>query len=509
MLKKLFSPKGIKILVVCLAALFQLAVIVTVYLFLRPYIGRFNRIFIAFSIILVVYIIKSDKNPMYKIPWIVVLLVVPLFGWVIFLVYGHAHFGKKETRKSIQMLKECEDENLKHKNANEELYAENPEIYQQAEYLRIYANSPAFKNTQTVYFPLGDDMFPAFLEELSKAEKFIFLEYFIVEDGIMLDGVLNILEKKAQAGVDVRFMFDSFGSIMKLSNKIIQKIRSKGIRCVEFNTFRTIFDVRYNNRDHRKICVIDGKVGFTGGINIADEYINEKKIFGHWKDTAIMIKGEAVWSMTTQFIALWDAFTPDKDRYEDFDCKEAAPSSDGYVIPYTYYPLDEEDVAKNVYLNMINKAKRYLYIMTPYLILDNVMQDSLINAAKMGVDIRIMTPGIPDKKVTFMLTRSNYEPLLRNGVRIFEYTPGFVHGKIFVSDDETAVVGTINLDFRSLTHHFENAIWMYNTETIPVIKKDFLTCQEKCHEVGFEEAAKVSILKRLILPVLKLFSPLF
>ncbi|MCM1308762.1 MAG: phospholipase D-like domain-containing protein, partial [Butyrivibrio sp.] len=304
-------------------------------------------------------------------------------------------------------------------------------------------------------------------------------------------------------------MYDSFGSILKMPADFVPKMRKKGIKCYEFNSFVTVYGSRYNNRDHRKICVIDGNVAFTGGVNLADEYINAKEVYGHWKDTAIMLEGEAAWSMTVMFLSLWDGSFKEADDFGSFMPSRSFDYDDGYFIPYTDYPLDDEPVGKNVYLNIINRAKEHIYIMTPYLILDNVMVTALANAAKSGVDVRIITPGIPDKKIAFMLTRSYYEVLTNAGVAIYEYTPGFVHAKIFEADDKLAVVGTINLDYRSLAHHYENAVLIYGSSVIGHIKEDYAATLQKSRRVTYEDSRRRSFIKRILLPILRLFSPLF
>lgn len=507
--KRILSPKLIRIISLIFAVIIQAAVFVVPYVFFREYIGHINWIFEIISLLAVLYIVQSDINPVYKIPWIVIILLVPVFGGVLYLIYGVRHFGKKEVRKAIRTKAEYRDAINLRPYYNEELRKENPAISVQTDYLLNNVDAPVYRNTCARFFPLGDDMYPVMLEELRKAEKFIFMEWFIIQRGEMLDSVVDILEQKAAEGLDVRFMYDSFGSIFKAPGDFVKQMRSKGIKCYEFNTFRTILDSRYNNRDHRKICVIDGNVGFTGGVNLADEYINKKKVYGHWKDTAVMIKGEAVWSLTTMFISLWDSSFKQKDDYSAFIPEQTFNYDDGYFAPYTDYPFDDEPAGKTVYLNMINRADRYVYIMTPYLILDNVMIAALSNAAKNGIDVRIITPGIPDKKIAFMLTQSYYEVLIGAGVKIYEYTPGFVHAKIFLSDDETGVVGTINLDYRSLTHNFENAVWMYKTGALSRIKEDYMNTLSKCRSITYEMARKQPIYKRLLMPVLRLFSPMF
>lgn len=507
-MKRLFSPKKLRILFLALAVVVQAAVIVIPYVFLKHYIVHFNGVFRLVSVFVVLYILKSDINPVYKIPWIVLLLALPVFGGVLYIIYGRLHFSKKDIMTFVDINNKCKEALALRPSANDSLEKEAPLIYPQAKYLLDYALAPTYKNTETTYFPLGDDMFPVMLSELNKAEKFIFMEYFIIEDGLMLNSILDILKEKASRGVDVRFMYDSLGSIAKAPVDIVRDLRNAGIRCFEFNTFRSILDNRYNNRDHRKICVIDGNVGFTGGVNLADEYINVKTVYGHWKDTAIMIKGDAVWSLTNMFLTLWDGINKCDEDFRKYLPDIDVKTDNGYVIPYTDFPIDNETVGKSVYLNMINRANRYIYIMTPYLILDNTMATSLCDAAKSGIDVRLITPGIADKKLVNLLTKSYYDKLIEAGVKIYEYTPGFVHAKIFVSDDETAVVGTINLDYRSLAHHFENAIWMYKTDIVADIKKDFLDTQEKCERIILEKCMKKSFAKIIFLPILRLFSPM-
>ena len=507
-MKRLFSPKKLRILFLALAVVVQAAVIVIPYVFLKHYIVQFNGVFRLVSVFVVLYILKSDINPVYKIPWIVLLLALPVFGGVLYIIYGRLHFSKKDIMTFVDINNKCKEALSLRPSANDSLEKEAPLIYPQAKYLLDYAIAPAYNNTETTYFPLGDDMFPVMLSELNKAEKFIFMEYFIIEDGLMLNSILDILKEKASRGVDVRFMYDSLGSIAKAPVDIVRGLRKAGIRCFEFNTFRSILDNRYNNRDHRKICVIDGNVGFTGGVNLADEYINVKTVYGHWKDTAIMIKGDAVWSLTNMFLTLWDGINKCDEDFRKYLPDIDVKTDNGYVIPYTDFPIDNETVGKSVYLNMINRANRYIYIVTPYLILDNTMATSLCDAAKSGIDVRLITPGIADKKLVNLLTKSYYDRLIEAGVKIYEYTPGFVHAKIFVSDDETAVVGTINLDYRSLAHHFENAIWMYKTDIVADIKKDFLDTQEKCERITLEKCMKKSFGKIIFLPILRLFSPM-
>ena len=356
-------------------------------------------------------------------------------------------------------------------------------------------------------------MFPVLVRELEQAEHYIYIEYFIINDGVMWRTILDILERKTTEGVDVRLIYDGFGCLTTLPYHYERFLREKGIQCQVFNPFRPLLNIVQNNRDHRKICVIDGKTGFTGGINLADEYINQKRRFGHWKDTAVILKGEAVWNMTVMFLHMWNVIA---NSSEPIDHELHLPhhfhpdsfESDGYVQPYSDTPLDGEIVGENVYLNIINRARKYVYICTPYLIIDNEMMTALCLAAKSGVDVRIMTPGIPDKKMVFLLTQSYYEQLLEAGVHIYEYQPGFLHAKSFVCDDEIAVVGTINLDYRSLYHHFENGVWFYKNKVIQDILSDFQETLNYCDPISIDFCRNRNIVIRAFQSILRLFAPL-
>lgn len=506
--RRKWGSKLIKATLLAIAVLIQLAVIILPVIFFKGYLRHINWILEVLSILAVLYILRSDQNPVYKIPWIIAIMAFPVLGGILYFIYGRYHFSRKEAERTKRLEAERISALMSQPYANALLDKQAPHIIPETQYLFRNAHSPAYGNTTSQFFPLGDDMFPVMLEELAKAEKFIFMEFFIVEEGEMLDPIIDLLAQKAEQGVEVRFCYDSFGSLLKTQKDFVKRLRQKRIQCYEFNTFRSIFDARYNNRDHRKICVIDGRVAFTGGVNLADEYINRRQIFGHWKDTGIMIKGDAVWSFTTMFLTLWDESFKKEDHILEYKETVDWDYDDGFYIPYTDYPTDNEPVGKNVYLNMISRAEKSVYIMTPYLILDNVMTVALSNAAKSGVDVRIITPGIPDKKLVFMLTRSYYEVLIESGVKIYEYSPGFVHSKLFIGDGISGIIGTINLDYRSLAHHYENAVWMYNTKAIDDMTKDYMDTLSKCHEVTLEESKKKNILESILLPILRLFSPL-
>ena len=359
------------------------------------------------------------------------------------------------------------------------------------------------------YFPLGEDKWARMLPELEKAEKFIFLEYFIIDEGLMWGRVLEILARKAKEGVEVRLLYDGTNEFSTLPHDYPERLKKLGIQCRMFAPLTPFLSTHYNYRDHRKILVIDGHTAFNGGINLADEYINRKNKYGHWKDTAVMLKGEAVRSFTLMFLQLWHL----QDKEAEYDRYLAAPTcapehASGFVIPSGDCPVDEDKLGERVYLDILNHARHYVHIMTPYLILDSEMENALIYAAERGVDVRIIMPGIPDKEMAYALAKTYYPALMAAGVRIYEYTPGFVHAKVFTCDDETAVVGTINLDYRSLYHHFECATYLYKTDCIAEIEADFQQTLARCERVTIEKLKKEPLKRKILGPALKVIAPL-
>ncbi len=468
------------------------------------------------SVVVVFLIVNKRVNPAYKLAWALLILTIPLVGFAIYVMFGRSRMAKKVKDQfavfaehgSILMKEEEED--------SEELLAEDPRAQRQSRYLRDLGAYPGYSNTKTRYYPEGEQLYQAMVSELSKAKYFIFLEYFIIDNGEMWSTILDILERKAREGLDVRLIYDDVGCVNTLPARFYRELRTRGIKCEVFNPFRPVVSIVLNNRDHRKIMVIDGYVGFTGGINIADEYINRKTRFGYWKDNGVMIKGEAVWNFTVMFLQMWSAITgTTEDLSEDAtalyrpECYMEKPfENDGFVQPYSDSPLDEETVGENVYLNMIAMAKRYVYIFTPYLLVDNEMMMALCLAAKSGIDVRIVTPGIPDKKIIFLLTRSYYEQLIEAGVRIYEFKPGFLHAKGVVCDDEIATVGTINLDYRSLYLHFECGVWMYRSQAVGQVKEDVLNTINSSAEITLEACRETKRFTRLIQSILRLLAPM-
>lgn len=461
------------------------------------------------SIGVVLYLIWKPSNPAVKLAWIVPIMLFPLFGGILYLAFGHVFISRKLRKQMVMTEKLMRESMPENELVVQKIETQNPAVANQMKYLKSYSATPVWENTNTVYYSDGLPYWKQLLEDLEKAEQFIFLEFFILGEGTMWNEILKILEKKVQQGVEVRLIYDDIGSIFVLPKHYDQMMEEKGIKCVAFNKLVPFMAIILNNRDHRKIVVIDGKVGYTGGINLADEYINYKTVHGYWKDAGIRLEGEAVWGLTGMFLQMWN-MSRDTDR--DFSVYrypfEEKQEESGFVQPYGDTPLDDETVGENVYLNMIGYAQKYIYVFTPYLIMDNEMNTALKLAAKRGVDVRIVTPGIPDKKTIYWLTQSNYQNLIEAGVKIYQYSDGFIHSKCVLCDDEIATVGTINFDYRSFYHHFECGVFLYRTNSIPVLKKDMEDTFSVSEEITLEWCKKKFMKTNVIGPVLKLFSPL-
>lgn len=510
-MQKLIRILFSRVVLVSAAILIQaLALAIVIWKFLN-YFVYFYVICTVLSLLVVLGIINGRSNPAYKLAWIIPIMTFPIFGGLFFLMFGGNKSSKRNKRKMQEIGSKMSGSLVQDPEVMERLEQENRAAANQTKYIVRYSNCPVYTNTTTEYLTPGERKFERLLEELRKAERYIFLEYFIINEGIMWNSILEILEEKAKMGLDVRVIYDDVGCLFTLPYGYEKILRSKGIKCSVFNPFKPVLSVRLNNRDHRKIAIIDGCTAFTGGMNLADEYINAYEKHGYWKDSAIAIHGEAVWSFTVMFLSMWSYLTKTDEDYEAFRpvCKyNEYFSSDGYVQPFADSPLDDEAVGESVYLNLIDKAERYVYINTPYLILDNEMGMALSLAAKRGVDVRIVTPSIPDKWYVHAVSRSYYEVLLESGVRIYEFTPGFMHAKTFVVDDIYAVVGTINLDYRSLFLHFECGVWLYNTKSVSEVKEDYLQTLEICRGITLEECRKVKWYRKMGRSILKILAPL-
>lgn len=488
-MKKIFKILFSRLFFGAIFIILQVGVMVAALYYFRDTYAQVQTFFTALSIITVLYIINQDGSSAFKIAWILPIVFLPLFGIPLYILFGKKRIPERKLERVSGMY-------LRYKAAMAPLLSESgdepamdEDARLQSAYLEKCASSPRFTQTETTYYPLGDVMFPAMLEELEKAEKYIFMEFFIIEPGVMWDSILDVLRRKAAQGLDVRLIYDDMACIMRLPRDYAERMESVGIRCCTFHRFQPVPTGTLNNRDHRKICCIDGVTAFTGGVNLADEYINKRERFGYWLDCGIKVRGRAAYSFTQMFLSMWDYI-----RHEEDDPVAFRPTAealegigdDGVVQPYCDSPADDEPVGETVYINMLSRAKKYVYICTPYLVVDNEIMNALTSAAKCGVDVRMICPHIPDKWYVHLVTRSYYAPLMKAGVRIYEYTPGFIHSKTFVCDDDYGICGTINLDYRSLFLHHECAVWMYKSGAIADMKASFLETLEKCEEITRE-----------------------
>lgn len=511
-MKRIFKLFTSRLFIIGVMILLQIAWIV---LFLVDFSLRYSfaSVFInVVAILLAFSVITRWSNPSFKLSWVFFIMMVPIVGVPVYLIFGRPGLTRG-TRKRMDAvnakIEPCLTENTQ---ITEYLRKEHPQAALQSDYIWNAAHDPVYGHTSSCYYKCGEELFEAMLADIRHAQTYIFLEYFILDTGEMYDTLVKELEKKVSEGVDVRLIYDDVGCVNKMPPHFYRKLQEKGIKCAAFNPARPVLAIIMNNRDHRKIMVIDGKISYTGGVNIADEYINKIHRFGYWKDTGIRLEGEASKNFTAMFLEMWDYIVGSESRFDaylpDTSYAERIPTQ-GYVQPYDDTPLDNENVGENVYLNMITRATRYVYIFTPYLILDQEMTVALCNAAKSGVDVRIVTPGIPDKKMVFLLTRSHYARLLENGVRIYEYTPGFLHAKCFVCDDEYATVGSVNLDYRSLYLHFECGVFLYQTPAVAQVYADMQETFAVSREVMIEDCRKKHPFgMRLLHALLRLIAPL-
>lgn len=507
-MKKIFQFLTHRVVTVSVAIVLQLMVLILIMSRFNAFFTSFYSIMLLVSGLAVIWIVNGKSNPAYKIAWIIPILLVPIFGGIFYGIFGNNRLSKRDKKKMRRIETKSKASTPPQPKAMANLKALDQNAYVQSHYISEFAYSPAYENTESTYYPLGEDMFEAMKSALKSAEKYIFMEYFIIEEGLMWQGILDILEEKAKAGVDVRLIYDDIGCIFTLPKHYHKRLEAKGIKVGVFNPFLPMMSSRFNNRDHRKITVIDGIIGFTGGCNLADEYINAYEKYGHWKDSAVKIEGEAVWSLAVMFLSLWDYIKNTDEPIEPFVPVSPKRASDGFVQPFTDNPLDNEPVGASIYLNLIHKAQNYVYIKSPYLIIDNELFTALSIAAKSGIDVRIMTPGIPDKWYVHATTRSYYEMLLESGVKIYEYLPGFIHEKTFVVDDIYGVVGTVNLDYRSLYLHFECGVWLFRTKSILAMKADFLKLLRHCEVITLEKCRSVHWLRRFGRAILRVFAPL-
>jgi cardiolipin synthase len=507
MIRKLLKKLLKKQFMTALLILIQLVALIMIFYSISNFRVYAYVALVFLSFIIVIYLINRPDNPSYKLSWSILILTIPFVGGVLYLILGGKKIPKEFRKDMVKSVNKKQPYLVQDHFILDKIALIDEQLVKQNHFLLKRAYFPVYKNTSTHFLPTGEDKFEAMKEELRKAEKYIFLEYFIIKEGIMWDGIYAILKEKAAAGLDVRLIFDDFGSI-ELPHDFAKKNNAVGIKTVMFNPMRPMLAIFMNNRDHRKICVIDGKVGFVGGVNIGDEYINVINRFGHWKDCAVMIKGEGVWSLTVMFMTFYNLITKVHEDLLAFKPEYGEIESDGYVQPFADSPTDDELVGETAHMNLINYAKDYVYIQTPYLVIGFNMITALVNASKNGVDVRIMLPYIPDKWYVQSVSRSNYEVLLKAGVKIYEYKPGFIHAKTMVSDDIAAIIGTTNMDFRSYYMHFECGILFIKSKAVLEVKNDFLSTQLECVQISLEEVQSVNVFVRITRAVLNIFSAL-
>ena len=498
---------------VVMSLLLQISILLAGFRFLSHYMVYIYGGFTLLSAFVILYVVNKDENPSFKLAWIIPITVIPVFGTLLYLFLELQWEGKIINRKLRENISDTQPYLKQNPRYMEQLAKTSRSNANLAAYIENSGSYPVYGNTNVKYYPVGEEMFEDMKKELETAKRFIFMEYFIGERGEMWDSLLEILERKVQEGVEVRFMYDGMCCLVLLPYSYPRELRAKGLKAKMFAPIRPALSTYQNNRDHRKILVIDGHTAFTGGINLADEYINRKVRFGHWKDTGIMVKGDAVTSFTMMFLQMWNITEKEPEDYGRYlrDPEFFYPpelSMEGFVIPYGDSPLDQETVGELVYLDIINTARNYVHIMTPYLILNYELVQALQFAAKRGVETIIIMPHIPDKEYAFLLAKAHYEELIRAGVQIYEYTPGFVHAKVFTSDDEKAVVGTINMDYRSLYLHFECAAYIYSNEVIKDVERDFKETLAKSQVITLEECRHYPWYKKFAGRVLRLFAPL-
>ena len=497
----------VRYIIAILITVFEIAAIIGIVVALCYYVPLFYLAAWATEIFCVIRIIASDDNPDYKVPWLLFVLIVPIAGFMLYFMF----YSRKLQPKFVKRLEALKGSAYSRDDSAdfEKLREYDPAACSQAKMLCSIADAHLFTNTRQTYFPQGEDMFPSLLSDLEKAERFIYMEYFIIEEGRFWNSILEVLKRKAALGVEVKVIYDDIGCMMTLPGNYSKILKAYGIEATPFSRLKGNADSEFNNRSHRKITVIDGKIGYTGGINLADEYINEFEKHGHWKDTGIRLEGEAVWEMTRLFLVDFGINTkrmptPRADLYPAQDIRET-----GCVIPFGDgpNPIFERRVGKSVIQNMLAAANDYSYMTSPYLIIYNDLCRSLENAALRGVDVRIIVPHIPDKKLVFAMTRSFYPRLMAAGVKIYEYEPGFIHAKSYLADGKYAMIGTINLDYRSLVHHFENGIWLYKCSAIEALRADIDDTLAKCVEVT-PDMLKTNLLQRFVRSVVRIFAPM-
>ena len=507
-LRMIFGRFGI----VLMLLLAQIVVLFGLFFKFRDLAYNYVALTSIFYCFMIIVLVNSRHDDSAKITWLIIMLLLPVFGALLY-IYTTYDIGHRVLKKRVSDILEATHYSIKQdKDVINQVECKCPELSDLSYYVNRTGCFPIFGNTEVEYFPLGDYMFERMLEELENAKDFIFLEYFIIDEGFMWGEILDILERKAKEGVEVRVMYDGTCEFALLPRKYPSLLKERGIKCKVFAPITPFLSTHYNYRDHRKIMVIDGVTAFNGGINLADEYINKIERYGHWKDTGVMLKGDAVKSFTLMFLQMWHIdeklsdFSPYIEKSSNLNVSML--ENTGFVMPFADCPLDADNVGESVYMDILNRAHDYVYIMTPYLVLDGEMAKTLMFAAQRSIDVKIIMPHKFDHFVAQTLAKTHYKPLLDAGVKIYEYSEGFVHSKVFLSDDEKGVVGTINLDYRSLYHHFECATYIQDMPCIDNIKDDFMKTFEKCEKVTYETIKKEKWYIKIVGNIMKFIAPL-
>lgn len=492
---KLFTSRlvqtGVSLLV-------QIAIICIINLYVSNVFVYYYLICLALGVFFAVLVINSKTNAGYKIAWIILLLGVPIFGVSLYVTLSGRILTRLKRRKMLKITDSIKDK----LSSNVEI--EDAGVRKQSKYITGFSYSPPVKNTSCKYFDSGQAFFESLLEDIKSAKETIYLEFFIISTGYLWDEIKKQLIFKVKQGVDVRIIYDDMGCLDKLSKKEIDGLIKEGIRIKPFNLFLPILDLAINNRDHRKICVVDSKIAYTGGINIGDEYVNRKERFGYWKDSGIALYGEGAYSFYVFFLSMWEHITKERAIFKKSVYEEL---NSGIFQPYVDSPIDFEPVGENVYINMISNAKKSVYISTPYFVVDDEMLRAITNAAKSGVKVKIILPGIPDKKVVNQVTKSYYQRLIESGVKVYEYKKGFNHSKIVIIDEELATIGSVNFDYRSFYLSFECGVFMYKSEVINDILLDYNTMLTESIQIS-TEGARTSFLTRIFRAILQAISPM-
>lgn len=506
LLRVVFSRTGM----IVLSLLVQIVLIICIFLSFGDYVAHIFSIYTVFSLIMVLVLLNSRTDPTSKITWLIVIAILPVFGALLY-AYTQSDLGHRALKNKVNSIIESTKNTLKrYESADCTILKNEPGIFAMVNYVGKCGCHPLYDNSKATYIKSGKEKFDALIKQLEAAEKYIFLEYFIINRGYMWDNILEILKRKASDGVDVRVMYDGTCEFSLLPHSYPAELKKYGIKCKIFAPITPFLSTHYNYRDHRKIAVIDGNVAFTGGINLSDEYMNIASPFGEWKDASLMIEGPAASSFALMFLQMWSL---DEKKYNISEFAEniqANPNihADGFIMPYSDSPLDGDKVGESVYIDILNRARTSVRIMTPYLILDSVMEHALKYAAERGVEVSVVLPGIPDKKAPYALAKTHYASLIDSGVNIYEYTPGFVHAKVMCADSREAVVGTINMDYRSFYHHFECAAYIYGSDCIKDISDDFDDVISKSRKITKESLKNIPLRVRLHGVLLKAIAPL-